>query len=188
MDNRASTWSVTINNPVVADEENINKARQKGWIVDGQKEVGENGTPHYQLIVKTGQVRFSAVKSMFPRAHIEVARNVKALQTYVHKQDTRVSQLETQNEKYPSLQKVWDMFADYVQEFKGQHLNWTEKRWLNEFDRAIRRMIEDGYVVEGIAVNPQIRLSVKLYGEQIITRSIRRQTDRQTTENIVEVD
>lgn len=44
---RSIYWSITINNPREDDEENIAVARQRGWIVEGQKEVGENGTPHY---------------------------------------------------------------------------------------------------------------------------------------------
>ena len=85
---RASVWSVTINNPTQTDEYNISEARQKGWKVEGQLERGEQGTEHYQLILRTPQVRFSAVKQVFPRAHIEVARNVGALTAYVHKEDT----------------------------------------------------------------------------------------------------
>lgn len=103
MSERATNWSVTINNPIKADEENINLARQKGWMVEGQLEKGDNGTPHYQLIVKTPQMRFSALKKAFPRAHIEVAKNVKALETYVKKDETRIGQLPDASEFYPSL-------------------------------------------------------------------------------------
>lgn len=45
-DDRHSKWSVTINNPTEADEDSIHRARQKGWKVWGQKEVGEEGTEH----------------------------------------------------------------------------------------------------------------------------------------------
>ena len=184
---RATTWSVTINNPNAADEESISSARQAGWRVDGQKEVGENGTPHYQLIVKTPQVRFSAVKARFPRAHIEIARNIEALENYVHKDETRVALLAQQSELYPSLQKVWDMFYEWleldknVKEFCGSNPD----RMLKFFDQFIGEAIEDGYVLETMAVNPQIRSSVKNYGRSIILRSrVRRQTDRQTDERL----
>ena len=59
-------------------------------------------------------MRFSAVKKAFPRANIQVARNVAALQQYVHKEDTRVEELSTSNEMYPSLQKFWDMLYEYM--------------------------------------------------------------------------
>jgi len=73
MTDRATVWSVTINNPTPSDEEGIALARQRGWQVEGQKEKGSEGTEHYQLMVKTPQVRFSAVKKAFPRGHIEAA-------------------------------------------------------------------------------------------------------------------
>lgn len=54
MSDRSIYWSLTINNPNPSDEENIATARQRGWVVEGQVEAGEqNGTPHYQLMVNT---------------------------------------------------------------------------------------------------------------------------------------
>lgn len=188
MSERATNWSVTINNPTASDEEAIAHARQKGWTVEGQLEKGENGTPHYQLHVKTPQSRFSALKSAFPRAHIEVARNPKALSSYVHKADTKVAELPTQSELYPSLQKLWDMFADFVNNKEYQNLVDTDPdQRLVIFDKFIRHCITQGYVVETMAVNPQVRSIVKNYVEEIIFRSLRRQTDRQTDKNNVVV-
>lgn len=83
MSQRARAWSVTINNPTQTDEYDIAQARLKGWKVEGQLEKGEQGTTHYQLLVKTPQVRFSLIKKAFPRAHIEVCRNLTALTAYV---------------------------------------------------------------------------------------------------------
>lgn len=110
-DNRASCWSVTINNPQPSDFEDMAVARQRGWKVDGQQEVGKEGTPHLQLMVRTPQVRFSAVKKMFPRGHIEAARNQPALANYVTKAETRVAQLPTGSDMYPSLSKYWYLLA-----------------------------------------------------------------------------
>lgn len=188
MSERATCWSVTINNPKKADDENIELARQKsGWTVYGQKEVGENGTEHYQLMITTPQVRFSAVKKAFPRAHIEVARDRKALTKYVNKEETRIAGLPTDN-KYPSIQTLWDMFAKWLDD-KGSWWNWDSEKALSQFDTFICNKIEEGFIVETMAVNPQIRSCVKNYFVSIISRSnVRRQTDRQTDENIVEVD
>nr|WAE43161.1 MAG: replication associated protein [Cressdnaviricota sp.] len=194
-DVRSSCWSITINNPTEVDEEHIAKARQKGWKVEGQKEVGKNGTPHYQLLVESGQVRFVAVQKAFPRAHIEVCRDKVALKNYVHKAETKVEELETTTEQYPSQQKVWDMFAVYMYEKYDdgkdhsvglEELNGDE--WLFQFDQFVTEFIRDGYVLEGIAVNPQVRSGLKKYGYAIYLRSksrnfggyIRRQTDSQT--------
>lgn len=200
MSQRASSWSVTINNPTASDEEYISLARQKGWKVEGQKEVGDSGTPHYQLLVKTPQVRFSAVKSQFPRAHIEVARNVAALEQYVNKEETRVGQLPTQSEFYPSMAKTYTMWYEWVESTpkycKGQWSNLTPEGFLEAFDSFAQDKICDGYYLESIAVNPQVRSAIKKFGFSILVRetnklktdSIDRQTDRQTDENKVEVN
>lgn len=197
---RANTWSVTINNPIAADEENINLARQKGWKVEGQLEKGKNGTPHYQLMVKTPQVRFSAVHKQFPRAHIEVARNVAALANYVQKEETRVADLSSDQELYPSLNKVWSMFADWIDSCdlrSRRYFTWTCDQWLENFDSFIEDKILEGYRVESIAVNPSTRSIVKKFGSAIYHRSSKEnklgecpQTeDRQTDEeNVQEVD
>lgn len=165
-------------------------ARQKGWKVEGQLEKGKEGTPHYQLLVRTPWSRFPALKKVFPRAHIEVCRNVAALEQYVHKEETREGELVSTNEMYPSLQKVWDMMADFIQ--SGGY----EQKWYDSdpdgrlviFDKFIGYIIEEGYVVESIGANPQTRSMVKLYGEKIYIRSLRRQTDRQTDTDISEVN
>jgi len=186
---KATNWSVTINNPTKHDDEYIALARQKGWKVEGQFERGEGGTPHYQLLVTSkGQQRFPAMKKTFPRAHIEVCRDVVALRKYVTKEETRVGSLPQEQELYPSLQKIWDMFYDWLnldQNFKEYCSVGPDAR-LVMFDRYIAEKITEGYVVETMAVNPQIRSCVKLYGREIAIRSrTRRQTDRQTTENII---
>lgn len=204
---RASHWSVTINNPVKADEENIALARQKGWKVEGQLERGENGTPHYQLAVRTPQVRFSAVKKAFPRAHIEVARNSAALSQYVKKEETREALLTTEQSQYPSQQMVWEWFGslnfteeslslkyrEYVRVCAEREISpkraydWKQEYMLDEFDALMAQKISEGYYCELIAVNPQVRSAVKKFGVAICQRHHRQKTDRQTDETIVSV-
>lgn len=189
-DIRGTAWSVTINNPTDKDEEEIALARQKGWRVEGQIEVGANGTPHYQLLVKTPQVRWKAVTKAFARGHVELARNVAALETYVNKEATRVGVLPQTSDRYPSLSKLWDLFAEWLEshpKYKYEWLDLSGDDWLPVFDRFVRDKIEEGYHIETMAVNPQIRSSIKNYGYSIIIRSknnknssIDRQTDRQT--------
>lgn len=186
MSDRATCWSITINNPLPADDENIARAKQRsGWKVEGQLEMGENGTPHYQLMVKTPQTRFGSIKKAFPRAHIEPARNVKALAEYVHKAETKIGSLPV-NDKYPSLTALWEMFDEYLR--TEQEAVPTGEGALVSFDRFISLYIELGYHIETMGVNPQIRSSVKKYLPSIIFRAqnIRRQkTDRQTDKNNV---
>lgn len=180
MSDRATKWSITINNPIERDEENISKARQQGWSVEGQKEVGENGTEHYQLLVDTKkQQRFAAMKKAFPRAHIEVCRNVAALKKYVHKEETRVAELMSDNEQYPSLQKLWDLFYKWLLDnnHDWRYGSYSQQRWLDLFDKFIENAIQNGYVVETMAVNPQIRSCIKNYGYSIMWRSFNRIED-----------
>lgn len=187
---RATAWSITINNPTPADTECIALARQKGWKVEGQLEKGENGTLHYQLMVKTPQVRFSALKKSFPRGHIEVARNVPALRNYVTKEETRQGDLPTSQEKYPSMSKLWELISDYLYESDYSKYfrnpgdlyipgSRREEVVMAMFDDAILQLICDGYYVETLGVNPQVRCAWKKYCSAILTR-LQRQIDRQT--------
>lgn len=85
-----------MNNPSaeeVALWENISKHATFVKSASGQLEKGKEGTPHIQGILKTDSVRFSAVKKLLPRAHIEKARNAKALEQYATKEETRLAPL-----------------------------------------------------------------------------------------------
>jgi len=165
---RSTSWMITINNPTADDDEAIALARQQGWKVEGQLEKGEEGTPHYQLMLRTPQVRFSQVKRLFPRAHIEVTRNVAAAAKYVNKADTRVAALPATQEMYPSLSKFWqlieaelDAINPYIVPAWDGVEDWSESKGegpLPTPDEALimatRRLIVRGYHVETIAANP----------------------------------
>jgi len=192
MSDRSIYWSVTINNPKPDDDENIATAKQRGWMVEGQKEVGENGTPHYQLAVNCkAQQRFSALKKVFPRGHIEMARNPKALKQYVHKEETRVAELPNSDKYVTSNKRLWELVVDELTtdcdnrhriDF-NTHLPWNESRFdpLRALDYACDVLIRKGYhCVETMAVNPQVRSAWKTFWSSIIARrDIDRQTDRQ---------
>lgn len=187
MTDRGTCWSVTLNNPTRQDEECIALARQKGWSVEGQLEKGKEGTPHYQLMVKTPQVRFSAVKKAFPRAHIELARNRAALAAYVTKEETRERTLSLSQEMYPSLSKFWDLLYDELAEIL--HYPPEEYDWYNikneaegkiAYYKAVRELITKGYHVETLAVNPSTLSAFTKFSKEIMFRSWRQfQTDRQ---------
>lgn len=202
---RATCFSVTINNPTDRDEEEIALARQRGWKVDGQLERGKSGTPHYQLIVRTPQVRLSTVTKQFRRGHVEIARNPLALQRYVHKEESREAEMPTSQEMYPSQQMVWNWFGSlpitsqmiherycvYARQMRNariydptapqemRYAEWRDQYLLDQFDEMMAQKIREGYFCELIAVNPQVRSAVKKFGLAILERS-RRQTDRQT--------
>lgn len=120
---KARCWSITLNNP--SDEEVAlwkNIAQHAPWVksAHGQIEKGAEGTPHIQGMLKTDQVRFSAVKKLLPRAHIEVARSEHALEAYVSKEDTRLETLQSSKRNVlmatPATiqQHLFDSFYDKV--------------------------------------------------------------------------
>lgn len=212
---RATCWSLTINNPTQKDYEEIDLARQKGWRVEGQLEQGAEGTKHLQLKLSTPQVRFSAVKKSFSRAHIEIARNPAALGTYVAKEDTRVAGLPTTQDKYPSLSRFWHLVATH---WNADHDQWTyddkdafdahvsqqfhraslfrdtmdtqmESNPLRFLDTATEHLIAEGYHVESIATNPSVRLAWKKWWRSICYRALEtaRQTDMRSEAQEVNV-
>lgn len=183
---RSMWWSITINNPTADDEEALALARQAGWKIEGQLEKGAEGTPHYQLAVKSpGQVRFSAVKKLFARAHIEAARQPKALRLYAGKEETRIGELPTSQEMYPSLSKFWELIA-----FELDALNpyivgtwfgaeeWDERKGegplpsaVEALKKATSRLIEKGYHVESLASNPAVKSAWKDFHVALCRRS-----------------
>ena len=177
-------------------DECIQQARAAGWQVEGQLEKGEEGTDHYQLMVSTPQVRFSAIKKMFPTAHIEVARKPQALKAYVHKEDTREGMLPEQTKFYPSVNKMWELmfdwttkeYPDYYESMIKEYQRMSAEKRLRDLDERAAGLIEHGYFVEHHVVNPQVRSGFAKFAPEIIRRTQRileaaadRQTDRQTT-------
>jgi len=199
MSQRATCWSVTINMKNVAKttaDECIQQACAAGWQVEGQLEKGEEGTEHYQLMVSTPQMRFSAIKKMFPTAHIEVARKPQALKAYVHKEDTREGMLPEQTKFYPSVNKMWELmfdwttkeYPDYFENMIKDFQRMSADKRLRDLDERAAGLIEHGYFVEHHVVNPQVRSGFAKFAPEIIRRTQRileaaadRQTDRQTT-------
>lgn len=179
---RATCWSLTINNPTPDDEENIAMAMQKGWRIDGQREKGAEGTEHYQLILHTPQVRFSAVKKQFPRAHIEVARNRAALAAYVGKEATRVGQLATKAELYPSQSKFFELVWEVIlaDPTKSEFRRASNGRFITPKNALVfgaKELIRRGYVVENIACNPMTIQAWALFHDDFLVRKTNRQTD-----------
>lgn len=192
---RGTCWLMTINNPTPQDDEDIAKSLQRGWGVKGQVEKGEeNGVVHYQFMLKTPQVRGSAIHKAFPRAHYELARSEIAVSNYVSKDKTRIGELPLSQAAYPSMSQVWKWFGEMFESRLGipyeseASCKCTGEDMLKVWDAMIASKIEQGYYVEIIGVNPQNRSCVKNYGLSIAHREINqvqppetkdRQTDRQ---------
>lgn len=181
MGSRATAWSVTMNMksiPKERCEEYIGNARQLGWNIEGQIEKGDEGTEHYQLLLRTPQVRFAAVKKCFPTAHIEVARNIAALKNYVHKEETRVEEVKFVENKFVSWKDVRDKFFEWVVT-SGYENERSEEGKMMRWDEFIRISIREGIECDVIGVNPQYRSCIMRYWIAYIHRQIDRQTDRQ---------
>lgn len=91
-DMKSRNWVLTVNNPGPWSE--IEFPTNVAYCV-GQLELGESGTPHWQLVLKFKHpVRLRQVKSIFPTCHAEVRQGSEqqALQ-YVYKDDTRIQRL-----------------------------------------------------------------------------------------------
>jgi len=165
------------------------KCDAPGWKLQGQFEEGNEGTRHFQGMLETPQVRFSAVKRVFPRAHIEVAKNKKALQAYVNKQETRVGTFE--GTSVPNMFQLQDSIAS----------DWDDNEWrrrlyinieqdddvraLEYLDTLVAKRIENGQRgIEFIAINPMWRSSWKKFWLSIIIRNarIKEETDRRSNE------
>jgi len=172
MSERANCWSITINNPSEAD---ITPAIPPSWKFEGQIERGEQGTTHLQGMLSTPQVRFSQVKSHFPTAHIEVARDKKALRAYVHKADTRIAEVPTTSGMNVFVLQnkvctIWDYdgFRFYLELNKWD----TSKAYLAYADACVKKLISQGEAngIEYVAINPMWRSAWKYFGENIIAR------------------
>lgn len=177
MTERGTHWSITINNPT---EEDV-RCETPGWKLSGQYEQGKEGTRHFQGMLKTPQVRFSAVKRAFPRAHIEKARDPKALALYVNKEDTRVATyaatgVPTIFEYQRIVANAWDS-AEFSRR-RSSDL-WLKRAdydvgnlALHYVDEICAEKIEQGALgLEFIAINPMWRSSWKKFYSSIISRN-----------------
>lgn len=176
---RATCWSITINNPTIDD---YTPNTPGGWYLTGQLEKGEEDTIHYQGMLKTPQVRFSQVKTYFPRAHIEVSKNPRALAKYVHKEETRVAEVEDHSSDIPTLYDYLVTVAQQWNEddYKAFTDNFTDAQViklgadelaLRYIDTIVARDIVSGKRgVEFIAVNPMWRNAWKKFHKHIVIR------------------
>ena len=196
---RATCWMICINNPTSTDLPTPGTMPAR-WVLEGQMEKGENGTLHYQGMLRTPQVRFKAVKDMFPRARIEVARDKHRLKTYVHKNDTRVAEVPTISSNIPTLfdyqitvAQRWD-----DEEFNRRHTEAMEKRdskitagdvALEYVDYLVSEDIKAGIRgIEFIAINPMWRSSWKKFYSSIIFRSRSTNNATQSPNSPEEID
>ena len=170
---RATSWCIVINNPT---EKDMNPSLPAKWVLSGQIEKGDEGTVHYQAVLTTPQVRFSAVKKVLPRAHIEVARNKTALNKYSHKENTRLAAVPDKSSTIPTL---FDYNHTIAKRFNMDEFNEQCEKYdkvpsehvLDYVDSLVAEDIEKGVNgVEFIAINPMWRSSWKKFWRSIVKR------------------
>lgn len=184
MSESGTVWSITINNPNEEDREAL-----KAWPsfvkeLIGQDEVGENGTLHFQGMVKTKYtVKFSALKKWVSRAHIEKCRNSKALEQYVQKAETaventqvRMSESVSENKEYVIPSKFPRLVVKKAKEYFDKEDWRVDGKWFDIYEdyttksfqdavvnATIREMIKEGWHIELLAVNPQVMKALQKY-------------------------
>lgn len=179
------------------------KNMPENWALEGQIEQGVDSQQklHAQLFLKTEQTRGTKITKFFPNCYIDEARNPFALEKYVHKEETRVQEYMTIENRSPQWQVVRDKFFDWLIEnepFYGHVKDDMDERVsprLELWDKFITLSIAEGMNVELIGVNPQYRSAVRRYwtgfvaraeGRLSSTTSIDKKTDRQIPEVVAE--
>lgn len=178
---RATKWSITAffdtdKTPSKQTREfQIEDARRKGWIVEGQvEECPKTKHLHFQLYVKTPQVRARALMDAFPQCEVQIARNGDALENYVHKEDTRVEEMKKVSVAI-SWSNVCDKFFEWVIEYGEVHVM-DQQRRIDLWDEFIDQSIGEGIRCELIGANPQYRSCIMKYWKGMC-RQARQKTD-----------
>lgn len=147
------------------------EAEKQGWTWTGQLEQGDSGTAHYQFCLNTNrQVRWSAVKKVFPQCHIEKTKNIKKAESYVKKVDSRLVDKDSQTEtpKY-TTKDFWEDLALVWPEYA----NSENEDIMSDFDLAVKCLIDSNIPCHMLAVQPQVRKAFLLYGTEIMAQYAR---------------
>lgn len=194
---KASAFSLTIWMPPYTEDtarELMARVAQQHpkWTIEGQLEKGmKSGKLHYQLMVKCrGQERVSVLRKAFPSCHIEVARNVGALENYVHKEETREGEFKKVEMSFVSWKDLRSKFFEWLIQTEDvlslSHTDDDDR--LRKWDYFIGLSIEEGMEVDLMGVNPQYRSCILRYwdsyvrrGSQLVRQASvdKRQTDKQ---------
>jgi len=182
---RYSCWSITINNPT---EEDV-RCEVPGWVLKGQYEEGASGTRHFQGMLCTPQVRASAVKRVFPRAHIEGARNKKALEKYINKEETRLETFTStgvptifEYQRMVGYEWNWDHFDNVLVPMYDKKPE--DDVAMIYLDNICAKMIREGAIgLEFISINPMWRSSWKRFYRSIIARNATKQVPQEEVQS-----
>lgn len=185
MTERASWWSITINNPTDDDRKALENPPSFVRKVKYQDEEGSEGTLHIQGAVNTTQVRFNQVKNWLKRAHIEVARDKSALLKYVEKDETAVQGTRKEFDRpyltmAMALKKLAKVY-EFDEETVGDDPVGALKR---AYWRAVRIILEDEEELISLYSQPQMFRAWENTSSVWLKKiELDRQTDRQDSES-----
>lgn len=194
-DTRATHWSLTIWMPPYTEDSAREMceracAMNPKWSIQGQLEKGKDsdGKLHYQLFLKTPQIRFTAVQKFFPSVHIEEARNGKALEKYVHKPETRAGEFKTIENRYVQWPLLRNKFFEWLVQSQDVMIlaHTREEERLELFDEFIGLSIREGIECDIMGVNPQYRSCISRYWSSYIHRQ--EDKDRQISVDKTQTD
>lgn len=170
---RSSYWSVTWNNP---GEKGLQYWKelphQYSFVkeVQGQlEEAPTTGTPHIQGLLKTSQVRFSAVKRILPLAHIEKAKKPSALRNYVSKPETRIATIQgvvRQDDKSPQEEFQRSLYLYVKSLIKDKNATYDAAY------KVIRLMPNPGSQVKELLDNHEMQEWLKAHAKEILDKVV----------------
>lgn len=169
---RATAWCITmwLTEKTGYTPDTINEFTQampNDWSLEGQMEMGKDsdGKLHYQLLLKTPQTRGTRIAKYFPKCYIDEAHKYHALKTYVHKQDTRVAEFKTVENRSPQWKVVRAKFFEWVlvEQPEIGFFGTPDEERMRLWDKFIGLSLEDGMEVDIIGVNPQYRSCILKY-------------------------
>lgn len=136
------------------------------WHLEGQIEEGGESEDkrHGQFFLKTPQCRGTKIAKYFPHTTFDEGRNRFALKNYVHKEETRVEEFKTVENRSPQWHVVCDKFFDYLILHKPhvQHTRNEEEKWAI-WDQWVCDCICEGMRIELVGINPQYRGCINKY-------------------------
>lgn len=143
---KSTNWIITLNNPTQEDKDSWTNIKQNHFVkeANGQLEVGADGTPHIQGFIRTESIRFSQLKKILPRAHIEIAKNALAAKQYCSKPETRLQELPCTDLNTSIHSSVYFTLRKWL---KTKHLNdrWEYEDGGNWCEYQIDELVSNRY-------------------------------------------
>lgn len=141
-------------------------------IYGGVEECPKTQRLHFQGALNTAQVRFSAVKKILPKSHIEACRSdAESLKRYAMKDETSVGQKSSStNPKYYTMESLMVKLAEtWVERFE-EDLDIITGNDDYGFSVISSRLLRENFFLISLCSQPQIGRAWKLYWSTCVKR------------------